>query len=75
MIYIKNSKKNLEYIQNKEIEYSNGNKKLEKKIYEDKLGFEPEENMQKLELFKNFLQKKFLLKDEGKKRIPYNLMI
>ena len=34
--------KNLKYIQNKEIEYSNGNKKLEKKVYEDKLGFEPE---------------------------------
>ena len=66
----KKFEKNLEYIQNKEIEYSNGNKKLEKKIYEDKLGFEPEENMQKLELFKIFLQKKIFVKRRRKKKDP-----
>ena len=71
----KKFKKNLDYIQNKEIEYSNGNKKLEKKIYEDKLGFEPEENMQKLELFKIFLQKKIFIKRRRKKKDPIQPMI
>ena len=62
--------KNLKYIQNKEIEYSNGNKKLEKKVYEDKLGFEPEENMAKLDLFKNFLRKKIFIKKRKNKDDP-----
>ena len=53
---------NLKYIQNEEIKYNNSNKKLNKNIYEDKLGFEPEENMPKLEAFKKFLQKKILVK-------------
>jgi hypothetical protein len=57
---------NLKYIQNKEIKYNNSNKKLDKKIYEDKLGFEPEENMPKLEAFKKFLQKKILVKPKKK---------
>ena len=61
---------NLEFIQNKEIEYSNSNKKLEKKIYEDKLGFEPEGNMPKLDLFKNFLQKKIFMKKRKNKKDP-----
>ena len=53
---------NLKYIQNEEIKHNNSNKKLNKNIYEDKLGFEPEENMPKLEAFKKFLQKKILVK-------------
>ena len=61
---------NLKYIQNKEIKYNNSNKKLDKKIYEDKLGFEPEENMTKLEAFKKFLQKKILVKPKKNKTDP-----
>ena len=63
----KKFEENLEYIQNKEIEYNNCNKKLNKKLYEDKLGFEPEENMTKSDLFKNFLQKKILVKKSKNK--------
>ena len=62
--------KNLNYIQKKEIEYSNSNKKLETKIYEDKLGFKPEDNMPKLDLFKNFLQKKLFMKKRKNKKDP-----
>ena len=68
--------KNLEYIINKEMEYNNINKKLEKKEYEDKLGFEPEENMPKLDLFKKFLEKKIFIKKRKKKKAPlqyYNI--
>ena len=59
---------NLKYIQNEEIKYNNSNKKLNKNIYEDKLGFEPEENMPKLEAFKKFLQKKILVKQRKNKK-------
>ena len=46
----------LEYIQNKENELNNS--KLDFKLYEEKLGFEPDKNMPKLNLFKKFLEKK-----------------
>ena len=59
--------KNLKYIQKKEKENNNSNKKLDKKIYEDKLGFEPEENIPKLDLFKNFLKKKIFIKNNKNK--------
>ena len=41
---------------------------MNKNIYEDKLGFEPEENMPKLEAFKKFLQKKILVKQRKNKK-------
>jgi hypothetical protein len=61
---------NLKYIQKKENEYNLSNKKLNKKIYEDKLGFEPEENMPKLDAFKKFLQKKIFVKKRKNKTEP-----
>ena len=70
----KKFEKNLEYIHNKEIE--NNYNKLEKKIYEDKLGFEPEENMEKIDLFKKFLEKKLFIKKRKNKKEPlkyYNI--
>ena len=50
--------KDLEYIQNKENESYNSYQKLDFKLYEEKLGFEPDKNMPKLNLFKKFLEKK-----------------
>ena len=49
---------NLEYIKNKEDEFSNSYQKLDFKLYEEKLGFEPDKNMPKLNLYKKFLEKK-----------------
>ena len=49
---------NLKYIQNKENEFSNSYMKLDAKLYEEKLGFEPDKNTPKLDLFKKFLEKK-----------------
>ena len=49
---------NLKYIQNKENEFSNSYMKLDMKLYEEKLGFEPDKNIPKLDLFKKFLEKK-----------------
>ena len=65
---------NLAYIQNKEDEFSNSYQKLDFKLYEEKLGFEPDKNMSKLNLFKKFLEKK-LFKNYNIKRIDlcYNL--
>ena len=54
----KEFEENLEYIQNLEIEYSNSYQKLDFKLYEEKLGFEPDKNLPKLNLFKKFLEKK-----------------
>ena len=50
-------KENLEYIQNLEIEFNNSYQKLDFKLYEEKLGFEPDKNLPKLNLFKKFLEK------------------
>ena len=58
---------NLKYIKNEEIKCNNSNKEMNKEIYEDKLGFEPEENMPKLDAFKKFLQKKILMKPRKNK--------
>ena len=52
---------NLAYIQNKEDEFSNSYQKLDFKLYEEKLGFEPDKNMSKLNLFKKFLEKKLFI--------------
>ena len=64
----KKFEENLEYIQKKEIELGNSYQKLNIKLYEEKLGFEPEENIPKLNLFKKFLEKK-LFKNYDVKRI------
>ena len=56
-IFIK-FEEDLEYIQNKENESYNSYQKLDFKLYEEKLGFEPDKNMPKLNLFKKFLEKK-----------------
>ena len=58
---------NLEYIQNKE-NGSNSYMKLDNKLYEDKLGFEPDKNIPKSDLFKKFLEKK-LFQDYNIKKI------
>ena len=65
---------NLEYIFNKENEISNSYQKLDTKLYEDKLGFEPDKNLPKLNLFIKFLEKK-LFKNYNIKKIDlcYNL--
>ena len=70
----KKFEENLEYIQNKEDEFSNSNQKLDFKLYEEKLGFEPDKNLPQLNLFKKFLEKK-LFKNYNIKRIDlcYNL--
>ena len=59
-------KNNLEDIISKEIQCNNKNKKLEKKIYDDKLGFKPDENMTQLDCFKKFLEKKLFQKKKKK---------
>ena len=72
----KKFEKDLDYTHNKEIENSNSYNKLEKNIYEDKLGFEPEENMAQIDLFKNYLQKKLFIKKRKNKKEPiqyYNI--
>ena len=64
----KKFEENLEYIQKKENELGNSYQKLNIKLYEEKLGFEPKENIPKLNLFKKFLEKK-LFKNYDVKRI------
>ena len=59
---------NLKYIQNKEFEFGNSYQKLDPQLYEEKLGFVPDEKLPKLKLFKNFLEKK-LFKNYDIKRI------
>ena len=59
---------NLEYIQNKKNENSNTYMKFDMKLYEEKLGFEPDKNSPKLDLFKKFLEKK-LFQDYDIKKI------
>ena len=54
----KKFEENLEFIQNKVNEFSNSYMKLDIKLYEEKLGFEPDKNLPKLDLFKKFLEKK-----------------
>ena len=49
---------------------------MNKEIYANKLGFEPDENMSKTDLFKNFLQKKIFIKKRKNKEEPlqyYNI--
>ena len=48
----------MEYIRKKEKEYLETNKKLEEKLYIDKLGFQPNNSMSQLDLFKEFLHEK-----------------
>ena len=60
---------NLEYIQNKE-NGSNSYMKLDNKLYEDKLGFEPDKNIPKSDLFKKFLEKK-IFQDYNIKKLIY----
>ena len=60
-------KENLEFIQNKENEFNNNYKKLDLELYEEKLGFEPDKNMPKLDLFKKFLEKKLFQNYDIKK--------
>ena len=64
----KKFEKNLEYILNKEDEISNSHQKLDFKLYEEKLGFEPDKNLPKLNLFIKYLEKK-LFQNYNIKRI------
>ena len=58
---------NLEYIRNKEKEAKENKKTFDKKIYINKLGFEPDDKMTQIELFKHFLNEKiFKVKIKGK---------
>ena len=64
---------NLEYVRKKEKEYKDKKKQLDS-IYSDKLGFEPNDKMSQLELFKNFLHEKiFKKKSKGKVIQDYGL--
>ena len=45
---------NLEYVKKKEKEYKENNKKSIERLYTDKLGFEPNDSMSQLDLFKSF---------------------
>ena len=58
----KKFEENLECIRN-----NKNNMKLDEEIYEDKLGFEPDENMPKSDLFKKFLEKKVFTEDDIKR--------
>ena len=64
----KKFEKNLEYIKDKENEFPDSFMKLDMKLYEEKLGFEPDMNIPKLDLFKKFLEKK-LFQNYDVKRI------
>ena len=55
----KKFEENLEYIENMKNECSNIYMKLNKKLYDEKLGFEPDKNIPKLYLFKKFLEKNY----------------
>ena len=64
---------NLEYVRNKAKETKDKNKRLET-LYSDKLGFEPNDKMSQLDLFKNFLHEKiFKRKSKGKVIEDYGL--
>ena len=65
---------NLKYIMNKEKELKEKGKSLEKKTYTDKLGFQPDEKMSQLDLFKKFLHEKiFKKKNKDKSITDYGL--
>ena len=65
---------NLELVKKKEIENKEKKGKAEKKLYIDKLGFEPDDKMSQLDLFKTFLSKKiFKYKNKDKKTQYYDL--
>ena len=65
---------NLKYIINKEKELKEKGKLLEKKTYTDKLGFQPDEKMSQLDLFKKFLHEKiFKKKNKDKSITDYGL--
>ena len=65
---------NLKYIKNKEKELKEKGKSLEKKTYTDKLGFQPDEKMSQLDLFKKFLHEKiFKKKNKDKSITDYGL--
>ena len=59
---------NLEYIENMKNECSNTYMKIDTKLYEERLGFEPDKDIPKLDLFKKFLEKK-LFQDYNIKKI------
>ena len=63
----KKFEENLDYLKNKEIKLSNSYAKLDLKLYEEKLGFEPDKNIPKLDLFKKFLEKKLFQNYDIKK--------
>ena len=60
---------NLDYLKNKEIALKEKGKSLEKKAYVDKLGFQPDEKMSQLDLFKKFLHEKIFKKKNKDKSI------
>ena len=60
---------NLDYLKNKEIALKKKGKSLEKKAYVDKLGFQPDEKMSQLDLFKKFLHEKIFKKKNKDKSI------
>ena len=60
---------NLDYLKNKEISLKEKGKSLEKKAYVDKLGFQPDEKMSQLDLFKKFLHEKIFKKKNKDKSI------
>ena len=65
---------NLELVKKKEKEAKEKKEKTEKKYYIDKLGFEPNDKMSQLDLFKTFLSKKiFRYKDKAKKTQYYDI--
>ena len=65
---------NLKYIIKKEKELKEKGKSLEKKTYTDKLGFQPDEKMSQLDLFKKFLHEKiFKKKNKDKSITDYGL--
>ena len=60
---------NLDYLKNKEMALKEKGKSLEKKAYVDKLGFQPDEKMSQLDLFKKFLHEKIFKKKNKDKSI------
>ena len=65
---------NLEYVKKEEKKYKENGKTVEKKLYKDKLGFEPNDKMSKLDLFKKFLQEKiFKRKSKDKVKQEYSI--
>ena len=60
---------NLDYIKDEENTKKGKGKSVGKKKYENKLGFQPDENMSKLDLFKKFLHEKIFKKKNKDKTI------